>query len=48
MSNYKIVTVDASNVDELGIFCVKNRNHLGYIAKLSWLKERLKTYYKGN
>ncbi len=42
MTNYKIVTVDASNVEELGFFCVKNKKHPGYIAKLSWLQQRFK------
>jgi L-amino acid N-acyltransferase YncA len=42
MANYKIVPVDGSNVEELGFFCVKNKKHPGYIAKLSWLRQRFK------
>ncbi len=40
MTNYKIVSVDASNVDEFGFFCVRNTEHPGYIAKRAWLQER--------
>jgi L-amino acid N-acyltransferase YncA len=39
-SDFSIVSVDADNVDELGFFCVKNKKHAGYIAKLAWLKDR--------
>lgn len=40
MADYRIVAVDSSNVEELGFFCVKNKKHPGYIAKLSWLQKR--------
>jgi hypothetical protein len=40
MNNCKIITVDASNVEEYGFFCVKNKKHPGYVAKLSWLHQR--------
>jgi hypothetical protein len=40
MSDFRIVTVDSSNVDEFGFFCVRNKKHPGYIAKLSWLRKR--------
>lgn len=42
MDNYNIITVDSGNVEELGFFCVKNKKHPGYVAKLSWLKRRFK------
>ncbi|NIT54726.1 MAG: GNAT family N-acetyltransferase, partial [Aliifodinibius sp.] len=42
MPNYQIVTVNASNIDELGLFCVKNKKHPGYIAKRSWLNQRFR------
>jgi hypothetical protein len=40
MADYNIITVDSGNVEELGFFCVKNKKHPGYIAKLSWLQQR--------
>jgi hypothetical protein len=40
MADYHIVSVDSSNVEEFGFFCVKNTKHPGYIAKLSWLQKR--------
>lgn len=40
MSDFSIATVDAANVEELGFFCVKNKKHVGYRAKLDWLQER--------
>jgi hypothetical protein len=40
MPEYKIVTVDAGNVEEYGFFCVKNKKHRGYVAKLPWLMKR--------
>jgi hypothetical protein len=40
MSDYTIITVDSGNVEEFGFFCVKNKKHPGYIAKLSWLHHR--------
>lgn len=40
MSNFTIVTVNSDNVEKLGFFCVKNKKHPGYIAKLSWLQQR--------
>jgi len=42
MSDLTIMSVNANNVEELGFFCVKNKNHVGYNAKLAWLKERFK------
>ena len=37
----RIVTVDATNVDEYGFFCCKSkRGSVGYQCKLNWLKER--------
>ncbi|UCF79470.1 MAG: hypothetical protein JSW03_04310 [Candidatus Eiseniibacteriota bacterium] len=39
VSDYKIVTVDSGNVDEFGFFCVRNKKHLGYTGKLSWLQK---------
>ncbi len=35
-----MVTVNALNVDDLGFFCVKNKQHPGYIAKRAWLQQR--------
>ncbi|UCF06547.1 MAG: hypothetical protein JSV33_05840 [bacterium] len=40
MAGYSIITVDSRNVEEFGFFCVKNRKHPGYIAKLPWLQQR--------
>lgn len=42
MSDFKIITVDTTNVEEFGFFCVKNKKHPGYIAKLAWLNQRFK------
>jgi len=42
MLDFSIATVDAGNVDELGFFCVKNRKHIGHVAKSSWLEKRFK------
>ena len=39
-SDYRIIRIDGSNVDEFGFFCVKNKKHPGYIAKIEWLKKR--------
>jgi hypothetical protein len=40
MSDFSIIAVDVENVDDFGFFCVKNKKHTGYIAKLSWLHQR--------
>ena len=40
MSDFSIVSVNAENVADLGFFCVKNKKHPGYIAKLLWLQQR--------
>ncbi len=40
MKDFTIVSVDSSNVEEFGFFCIKNKKHPGYIAKLSWLHQR--------
>ncbi len=40
MADYNTIRVDSSNVEEFGFFCVKNKKHPGYIAKLSWLEQR--------
>ncbi|UCG52717.1 MAG: hypothetical protein JSW58_03980 [Candidatus Latescibacterota bacterium] len=40
MADYHIVTVDSSNVEEFGFFCVKNKKHPGYVAKRAWLEKR--------
>jgi hypothetical protein len=42
LNEYKIISVTAENVDEYGFFCVKNKTHPGYIAKLEWLQKRFK------
>ena len=42
MSDLTIISVDNDNVAELGFFCVKNKKHVGYIAKLAWLHDRFK------
>ncbi|MCP3931002.1 MAG: GNAT family N-acetyltransferase [Bacteroidetes bacterium] len=42
MADYKIITIDPENVEKYGFFCVKNKKHSGYIAKLAWLKKRFK------
>jgi hypothetical protein len=41
MSDFSVISVNTENVEELGFFCVNNRKHVGYIAKLSWLQHRL-------
>ena len=41
MADFRIVNVDAGNVEEQGMFCVKNKKHPGYVAKLQWLRQRL-------
>ena len=40
MADYNIITVNSDNVEEFGFFCVKNKKHPGYIAKLKWLQQR--------
>ena len=40
MADFRIVNVDAGNVEEHGFFCVKNKKHPGYVAKLQWLRQR--------
>ncbi|MEM1067535.1 MAG: hypothetical protein AAGI63_01475 [Planctomycetota bacterium] len=40
MPDFRIVNVDANNVEQHGIFCVKNKKHPGYVAKLEWLRLR--------
>ncbi len=42
MADFKIITVDSQNVVEHGFFCVRNKKHFGYQAKLAWLKQRFK------
>jgi hypothetical protein len=42
MPGYNIITVNLDNVEEYGFFCVKNKNHPGYLAKLKWLQQRFK------
>ncbi len=36
----KIITVDHSNVDQYGFFCLKNKKAEGYKAKRAWLDDR--------
>ena len=40
MTGFSIVTVDAENVEGTGFFCLKNKRHVGYLAKRSWLQRR--------
>ncbi len=40
MHDFSIVSVNKENVADLGIFCVKNKKHVGHIAKASWLHQR--------
>ncbi len=40
MDDYKIITVDSNNVEEFGFFCINNKKHPGYVAKLAWLQRR--------
>lgn len=40
MSDFQLVTVNESNVDKLGFFCVQNKKHPGYISKRRWLRDR--------
>lgn len=41
-NNLKIISVTADNVDEVGIFCIKNRKAQGYKEKLNWFTTELK------
>ena len=40
-NNLKILNVTAENVDEVGIFCIKNKKAQGYKDKLHWFKKEL-------
>jgi len=41
MSDLEIIDVNASNVDEIGLFCAMSKpNDAGYREKLAWVKER--------
>lgn len=40
MADFAVVSVDIENMDELGFFCVKNKKHVGYVAKSCWLQQR--------
>lgn len=42
MTDLSIVTVDADNLEEMGLFCVKNKKHPGSAAKRSWLSQRFR------
>jgi len=44
MTGYNIITVNSDNVEEFGFFCVKNKKHRDYIAKLKWLHHRFKAF----
>ncbi len=41
MSQYRILSLTPENVEEFGIFCVKNKKHAGYRAKSAWLGDQL-------
>lgn len=41
MTDFAIVSVNPENVADLGFFCVKNKKHVGYVAKSCWLQQRL-------
>ena len=40
MKEFNIVTVDTKNIEEYGFFCVRNKNHPGYVSKIAWLQKR--------
>ena len=40
VADYRIITVDAYNAKEQGFFCVKNKKHPGYVAKMAWMQKR--------
>jgi len=42
MADFSIVTVDAENFEQHGLFCVGNRKHPGYVAKRDWLAKRFR------
>ncbi|UCH85126.1 MAG: hypothetical protein JSW50_05405 [Candidatus Latescibacterota bacterium] len=42
MTEFTIFTVDSSNIEAHGMFCVKNKKHPGYVAKREWLRRRFK------
>jgi len=42
-SEYRIVDVNAANVDSVGAFCLQSKKHTeGYKAKIEWMKRRFK------
>lgn len=38
---YEIIDVTASNVEDEGVFCIKNKKSEGYSAKLNWFKSKI-------
>jgi N-acetylglutamate synthase-like GNAT family acetyltransferase len=37
---FEIISIDPHNLEQFGFFCIKNKKHPGYAAKLDWLKKR--------
>lgn len=42
IKSYEIISVDKSNIEKHGLFCVKNKKHPGYHAKREWFVKRFK------
>ena len=40
MEAYNIIDVNAENVADAGLFCIKNKKAPGYSAKLDWFKQK--------
>jgi GNAT superfamily N-acetyltransferase len=38
--NITLITVNADNVEEHGVFCIKNKKAKGYKAKVDWFKKK--------
>lgn len=42
MKNIEIITLNSSNIEEHGCYCLKNKKQPGYKNKIIWLNERFK------
>ena len=40
MEAYKIIDVNADNVSEAGLYCIKNKKAPGYSAKVDWFRQK--------
>ena len=46
MENYSIVEITEENLNEYGIFCIKDKKSSGYKAKIKWVRNELKNGLK--